>query len=84
MNFVYTLIKFFSPHPKWIIDVDQAATYDENSNKIEGKVIFQVKRWHKFGLRYDVIADFATLVEAGNFIANYKQYPVDFEEINKL
>jgi hypothetical protein len=34
-------------------------------------------------LRYDVIADFETLVEAGNFIANYKQYPVDFEEINK-
>lgn len=83
MKFLQTLIKMFRDNPRWIIDVDQSASYDDDGNKTAGKIRFQVKRWHKDALYYDTIAEFETLAEAGNFIANYKEYPRDFEEINK-
>jgi len=83
MKSLQTLIKMFRHHPKWIIDVAQSSAYDDEGVKLNGKITFQAKRWHSGGLYYDLVADFETLVEAGNFIANYNQYPVDFEEINK-
>jgi len=81
MNFIYTLIKMFRHHPQWVIDVDQSATYDDDGNKTAGEVIFQVKRWHKDGLRYDLIGEFKTIGAARSFIANYKMFPLDCDKV---
>jgi len=81
MNFIYTLIKMFRHHPQWIIDVDQSITYDGDGNKITGDVTYQVKRWHKDGLYYDMIGEFKTIGAAHSFIANYKSFPLDCDKV---
>ena len=61
--------------------MDQSVSYDNDGNKTAGDVTYQVKRWHKDGLYYDVIGEFKTLGAAHSFIANYKMFPLDCDKV---
>lgn len=80
MRFIQDLIKVFTHHPEWILEVVQR-DIDLESDGVTHQIYYRIRRWNKYDFFYECVAEFDSVDEAIAFVKKHKNYPIDLDKL---